>query len=64
MFDAMGFEDLDSWWVPAEPPEFVWGVPMDWTCAEPTEGNIGRNNCQAVFACTADPGHPLVTYTE
>jgi hypothetical protein len=61
----MAFEDLDSWWVPAAGPvEFVWGAPRDWTCAEPTKVSIGRNDCQAVFACTADSGHPLMTYTE
>jgi hypothetical protein len=60
----MSTEDLDGWWVPAQPPDFTRGAPRDWQYAEPTDVQIGGDGYQALFGCTADPSHALITYIE
>ena len=63
--DLMSAEGLDGWWQPNEPPDFPWnGAPRDWSLHEPTQVRIGRDGFQALFGCTADPDHSLITYVE
>lgn len=63
--DLMSAEGLDGWWQPSEPPDFTWkGAPRDWSFHEPTQVRLGRDGFQALFGCTADPNHPLITYIE
>ncbi|UWE12239.1 hypothetical protein [Actinacidiphila bryophytorum] len=63
--DLMSAEGLDSWWQPSAAPDFPWkGAPYDWSFHEPTQLRLGRDGFQALFGCTADPGHPLITYIE
>ena len=63
--DLMSAEGLDGWWQPSEAPEFPWkGAPRDWSFHEPTGVRIGRDGFQALFGCTSDPTHPLITYSE
>lgn len=63
--DLMSSEDLDGWWRPSEQPDLPWkGAPRDWSFHEPTQVRLGRDGFQALFACTADPAHPLITYSE
>ncbi|MBM9439715.1 hypothetical protein [Actinacidiphila bryophytorum] len=65
MADLMSAEGLDSWWHPRAAPDFPWkGAPYDWSFHEPTQLRLGRDGFQALFGCTADPGHPLITYIE
>jgi hypothetical protein len=61
----MSAEGLDTWWQPTEPPGFAWnGAPRDWSFREPTGICLGRDGFQALFGCTVDPGHALITYIE
>ncbi|HZU54989.1 MAG TPA: hypothetical protein VFA06_03880 [Actinocrinis sp.] len=60
----MSNEDVDGWWFPAEPSDFTWGEPYDWQYSEPTYVRIAGDGLQALFACTADSSHQLITHAE
>jgi hypothetical protein len=63
--DLMSSEGLHTWWQPREPPGGAWGDAMcDWAFCEPTDIRLCTDGLQALYGCTADPSHPLITYAE
>ncbi|WP_051943581.1 hypothetical protein [Streptacidiphilus rugosus] len=58
------FEALVGPWLPTMDPGFPWTDPEEWDAGGPTGVWCGRNGRLWLLGCTADPAHPVLTYSE